>query len=78
VHDVQRRDYHQDILKVVKKAIKNEVDIGGYFAWTLVDNFEWREGFEPRFGLVYNDFATQKRLVKDSGLWFKEFLGAKK
>lgn len=78
VHDVQRRDYHQNILKVVKKAIKNEVNVSGYFAWTLVDNFEWREGFEPRFGLVYNDFATQKRLVKDSGLWFKEFLGAKK
>ncbi|WP_363320310.1 family 1 glycosylhydrolase [Plebeiibacterium marinum] len=42
--------------------------------WILVDNFEWKEGFEPRFGLVYNDFKTQKRTVKYSGKWFKTFL----
>jgi beta-glucosidase len=78
VHDVERLDYHKEILKVIKKAIKKDIKVGGYFAWTLVDNFEWREGFEPRFGLVYTNFASQDRIVKDSGLWFKSFLGGKK
>ncbi|MFT3740858.1 MAG: family 1 glycosylhydrolase [Breznakibacter sp.] len=78
IHDVERTKYHQEILKVTKKAIKKGVPVGGYFAWTLVDNFEWREGFEPRFGLVYNDFSSQQRIVKDSGEWFKEFLNEKK
>jgi beta-glucosidase len=40
----------------------------------LMDNFEWAEGTRPRFGLVYTDFTTQKRIIKDSGLWFKSFL----
>jgi beta-glucosidase len=54
---------------------KNEgANVTGYFAWTFVDNFEWDEGFRPRFGIVYNDFKTQKRTVKDSGLWFRDFL----
>lgn len=74
IHDVERTKYHQEILRIVKKAIKNEIPVSGYFAWTLVDNFEWREGFEPRFGLVHNDFATQQRTIKDSGLWFMQFL----
>lgn len=74
VHDVSRLKYHQDILKQVKKAIRQGIPIDGYFAWTLTDNFEWVEGFEPRFGLVYTNFETQERIVKDSGLWFKRWL----
>jgi beta-glucosidase len=46
----------------------------GYFAWTFIDNFEWAEGYRPRFGLVYNDFSIQERIVKDSGYWFRDFL----
>jgi beta-glucosidase len=54
---------------------KNEgVNIGGYLCWTLLDNFEWREGYKPRYGLVYVDFKTQQRIIKDSGYWFKDFL----
>ncbi|PWE00846.1 glycoside hydrolase family 1 protein [Marinilabilia rubra] len=74
VNDARRKKYHQKMLKQVKKAIKRDIPVGGYFVWTLVDNFEWREGFKPRFGLVYNDFKTQKRTVKASGKWFKKFL----
>jgi beta-glucosidase len=74
VNDVKRIDYYQRYLKQVLRAKKEGVNIGGYFSWTLLDNFEWSEGFKPRFGLVYVDFKTQKRYVKNSGLWFKDFL----
>lgn len=78
VYDARRKKYHQKMLKQVKKAIKIGIPVKGYFVWTLVDNFEWSEGFKPRFGLVYNDFQTQKRTVKDSGWWFREFLTGNK
>lgn len=78
VNDVKRIDYYQRYLKQVLRAKKEGVNIGGYFSWTLLDNFEWSEGFKPRFGLVYVDFKTQKRYVKNSGFWFKEFLADKK
>jgi beta-glucosidase len=74
VNDARRKKYHQKMLKQVKKAINRDIPVAGYFVWTLVDNFEWREGFQPRFGLVYNDFKTQKRTVKASGRWFRDFL----
>lgn len=75
IHDHQRRDYHRTILHIVKDGIKKKkLPIHGYFAWTLVDNFEWREGFTPRFGLVHNNFITQQRTIKDSGKWFRQFL----
>ena len=63
-----------DIFKNILKAKKEGVPVNGYFVWSLTDNFEWSEGFEPRFGLVGVDFETQRRIIKDSGYWFKEFL----
>jgi beta-glucosidase len=55
-------------------AKKEGVNIKGYFAWTLTDNFEWAEGYHARFGLVHVDFKTQLRTVKNSGYWFRDFL----
>lgn len=74
VHDHQRKKFYQDYLRQVLKAKKEGVNVDGYFCWTLLDNFEWAEGYHTRFGLVHVDFETQKRTMKDSGLWFKQFL----
>ncbi len=74
IHDKERIQFFKDYLININKAQKEGVKIDGYFVWSLTDNFEWSEGYEPRFGLVHVDFETQKRRIKDSGLWFKEFL----
>ena len=58
----------------VYQAKKKGLEISGYFVWTFTDNFEWTEGYYPRFGLVYVDFNTQERIVKSSGKWFANFL----
>ena len=74
VHDPQRTKYIQDYLKQVLRAKKEGINVTGYFVWSFIDNFEWDSGYRPRFGIVYNDVADQKRIVKDSGKWFAEFL----
>ena len=74
VHDVQRINFYKRYLQQILRAKKDGVNIKGYFAWTFIDNFEWAEGFRPRFGMVYNNFKTQERTVKDSGWWFRDFL----
>jgi beta-glucosidase len=74
VHDAKRVQFFKDYLEQVLKAKREGVDVRGYFVWSLMDNFEWAEGYKPRFGLVNIDFDTQKRTIKDSGLWFREFL----
>ena len=77
VDDEQRYRYYQNHLSSVDQAIRKGVDIRGYFAWSLLDNFEWSEGYKMRFGIVYVDYKTQKRTPKRSALWFKEFLNAR-
>ncbi len=74
VYDARRLKYHQMILKQIKKSRKQGIPVNGYFIWTLVDNFEWKEGFEPRFGIVHVDFKSQQRTIKLSGEWFRKFL----
>ena len=74
VHDEARRAYLEQHLSVVAVAAQAGVDARGYFAWSLLDNFEWTYGYDKRFGLVYVDFATQQRVIKDSGLWYGEFI----
>jgi beta-glucosidase len=74
VHDKDRIEYFKNHLSAVLKAKKEGVNVNGYFVWSPTDNFEWDKGYSPRFGLVYVDFRTLERYIKDSGLWFKEFL----
>ena len=74
VHDPQRIDFLTRYLKEFRKAGEDGVKIGGYFQWTLMDNFEWAVGFRERFGMVYTDFQTQKRTLKDSAYWYKEVI----
>ncbi|NHM08036.1 beta-glucosidase [Flavobacterium sp. CYK-4] len=74
VNDVKRTEYLQGYLKEVLRAKREGHKTDGYFVWTLTDNFEWAEGFHPRFGLVHVDFETQQRTVKNSGLWYRDFL----
>ncbi|TNF49013.1 MAG: beta-glucosidase [Bacteroidetes bacterium] len=74
VHDPERTEFFINYLNYVKKAKEEGVPVEGYFVWSLTDNFEWSEGYQPRFGLVYVDFPTQKRVVKDSGYWFRDQL----
>lgn len=74
VHDVSRKEYLQSYMEQLLRAKREGVKVNGYFIWTLTDNFEWAEGFHPRFGIIYVDFDTQERIIKDSGIWYKEFL----
>ncbi|MFQ3587914.1 MAG: GH1 family beta-glucosidase [Fimbriimonadaceae bacterium] len=70
VPDGQRIDFLRRYIKQLRQAIRDGVDCRGYFQWSLLDNFEWAEGYRKRFGLVYVDYETQKRTIKDSGKWY--------
>jgi len=70
VRDERRIRYLQAHLGEVHRAIEAGIPVQGYFVWSLMDNFEWAFGYSMRFGIVYVDFATQKRVVKDSGRWY--------
>ena len=72
VDDTMRLDYLGDHLDVVAGLIKDGYPLRGYFAWSLMDNFEWAEGYRMRFGLVHVDYETQVRTVKKSGKWYRE------
>mgnify|MGYP000847611211 FL=1 len=74
VEDNDRIEYYQNHLLAVEKAMDEGVKVSGYFAWSLMDNFEWAEGYEKRFGIVYVDFDTQSRILKDSAKAFKALL----
>lgn len=70
VHDAARIKFFEEHLEAVHRAIADGVDLRGYFAWSLLDNFEWAHGYSKRFGLIYVDYPTQKRVIKDSGHWY--------
>jgi beta-glucosidase len=74
VKDTERRDYLVRHLGALRQAIADGVPVQGYFAWSLVDNFEWAEGYQKRFGLVHIDYTTQQRRLKDSAKWYRAFL----
>jgi len=74
VNDAKRIKFLQQYIGQVLKARQEGVNVNGYFVWSFTDNFEWAEGYKPRFGLVYVDFESQQRIIKDSGYWYSRFL----
>ena len=76
INDEGRRKYLERHLESSFAAIQEGAPLDGYFAWSLMDNYEWAEGYARRFGLVHVDFETQERTVKKSGLYYRSFLRA--
>lgn len=74
IADPDRSRYLQDHIAALADALKAGVDVRGYFVWSLLDNFEWADGYSKRFGIVYVDYPTQTRIPKDSALWYRDFL----
>jgi beta-glucosidase len=74
VHDSRRVSYLHDHIDAVGGAIDAGVDVRGYFAWSLLDNFEWSFGYARRFGLIYVDYPSQKRIWKDSARWYRDLI----
>jgi beta-glucosidase len=74
VHDKERTRYLQQYLTALSRAMSEGSNIGGYFVWSLLDNFEWAEGERPRFGLYHNDYATQTRVPKDTAFWYADLI----
>lgn len=74
VHDPQRIDYLSRYLRSLRRATLEGVEVRGYFQWSIMDNFEWGEGYKHRFGLVYVNFATQQRILKDSAYWYRDLI----
>jgi beta-glucosidase len=76
VHDEKRQDYLIKHLNVVHRSIQDGAPVRGYFAWSLLDNFEWASGYRPRFGLVYTEYGSQRRYIKDSGYLYSDVIKA--
>lgn len=74
VRDPRRVEFYRAHLTEVRRALRDGIPVDGYFCWSLMDNFEWAEGYGPRFGITYVDYPTQRRVVKDSGRWFQALL----
>ena len=74
VHDPQRIAYLEGYLRGLKRAVEEGCPVMGYLYWSILDNFEWTEGYDRRFGLVYVDYRTQKRTMKDSAFWYADVI----
>ena len=74
VHDPRRVAYLEAHVEQAARAVAEGVPLRGYFVWSLLDNWEWAEGYTKRFGIVYVDYATQARTIKDSGRWYSGFI----
>lgn len=74
VHDPQRTDFLTRYLQELERAVEDGTPILGYLYWSLLDNFEWTSGYDKRFGLVYVDYRTQKRTIKDSAYYYADFI----
>ena len=76
VSDTMRLDYLATHLSVAADLIDAHYPLKGYFAWSLMDNFEWAEGYSQRFGIVHVDYETQVRTIKQSGYWYRDLIAA--
>jgi len=74
VHDANRIDFMTRYLREFKRASDENIPIGGYFYWSIMDNYEWAHGYRKRFGLIHVDYETQKRTLKDSAYWYKRVI----
>jgi beta-glucosidase len=74
VNDPHRIDYLNGYIGAIADAAKDGVPMAGYMAWSFMDNFEWAEGYNMRFGLVYVDYPTQKRIPKQSAYWYRDLI----
>ncbi len=74
VHDEHRTNYLRAHFAAMHRAIQAGVPLAGYFLWSLMDNFEWSRGYSQRFGLIWVDYETQKRILKDSAKWYKKVI----
>jgi beta-glucosidase len=72
--DPQRIDYTRRYLLALRRAVADGADVRGYFHWSILDNFEWSQGYKERFGLIHVDFNTQKRTLKDSAHWYRRVI----
>jgi len=72
--DTERQRYVESHIQAIADAMQQGVPVSGYFAWSLFDNFEWAEGYAKRFGLIYVDYTTQERILKQSGHWYSHFV----
>jgi len=75
VADVDRIRYLRSHIAAMADALEAGVDVRGYFVWSLIDNFEWADGYSRRFGIVHVDYDTQRRTLKDSAIWYRELAG---
>ncbi|WP_376793487.1 GH1 family beta-glucosidase [Thermogemmatispora sp.] len=78
VHDWQRIHYLQQHIEALSRVLAQQVPLKGYMVWSLLDNFEWAFGYSKRFGLVYVDYSTQRRIIKDSGRWYASFIASQR
>ena len=78
VPDAQRIAYVAAHLDALKSAMNQGVDVQGYFLWSLMDNFEWNSGYAKRFGIIHVDYATQQRTLKDSAIWYRNYIEAQR
>lgn len=74
VHDSMRKDYIHRYLVEYQRADEEGVDLMGYLYWSIMDNFEWADGYDRRFGLIYVDYQTQQRTIKESAYWYKKVI----
>ena len=76
VHDVQRIEFLKGYLAGVERAVAEGIPVMGYMYWSIMDNFEWANGYDKRFGLIYVDYRTQERILKDSALWYAQVISS--